>query len=87
MYDIPMSKIEALERIASRYLRNCCESGRKNHGSRKWSAQKSMEDAESRVRMKDLIGTVSQGLKGPEVTDRTRWSEKKCQRKNRFGTA
>ena len=27
-------------------------------GSRKWSVQKGIENAESRVRMKDLIGTV-----------------------------
>ena len=44
-------------------------------GSRKWSVQKNVEEAESRVRMKDLIGTVRQGQKGLEVTDRARWSE------------
>ena len=44
-------------------------------GSRKLSVRKRMEDAESRVRMKDLIGAVRQGLEGLEVTDRARWSE------------
>ena len=44
-------------------------------GSRKWSVQKNVEEAESRVRMKDLIGTVRQGRKGLEATDRARWSE------------
>ena len=124
MYDIPMSKIEALERIASRYLRKwlgvppsfsavglysktsslklplssiieeykvgkirgqmqlreskdetVAKADARISGSRKWSVQKSIEDAESRVRMKDLIGTVRQGRKGLEVTDRARWSE------------
>ena len=36
------------------------------------------EHAESRVRMKVLIGTVRQGRKGLEVTDRARVSETCC---------
>ena len=44
-------------------------------GSRKLSVQRSINEAESRVKFKELVGTVRQGRRGLEVTNKARWSE------------
>ncbi|XP_033750531.1 uncharacterized protein LOC117334822 [Pecten maximus] len=40
---------------------------------RKWSASRAVEDAESRLRHKDIVGTVCQGRQGLGTTHRQSW--------------
>jgi hypothetical protein len=122
VYDVPLSKVELLEMMISRYLRrwlgvprslcsiglystssklqlplksvteefkatkarqvmmlrDCRDDKVKNAGvqvktGRKWSAAKAVDDAESRLRHLDIIGTVTTGRQGLGCITRSRW--------------
>ena len=124
MYNISMTRVEEMERKASKYLRKwlgvpqsfssvglyskssmlqlplasvkeeykvarvrgqvmldesndvrILESQVKLKQSGRWSVQRSIDEARNRILHKELVGTVRQGRRGLDVTDRVKWAE------------
>ena len=56
----------------------------KTTSGRKWSPQKAIEEAESRVRVSDIIGTVAEGRRGLGSYGRVPWSKADGKTKRRM---
>nr|XP_034331688.1 uncharacterized protein LOC117690947 [Crassostrea gigas] len=87
VYDVPMSRVEATERLTTKFLRRwlaipqCFNSkdekvrgARVNlEAGRKWSVQDTFREAELRLKQADIVGNVAVGRLGLGTITSTRW--------------